>query len=203
MNKPKLSVTITALNLVGEETEFRTHTYTKANGLKNITIDGVSNDLPYYGIISRGGNVNIIDIDGWLKVQSDDNVFPDVSIDICMDDTLLYSFISDSEITYMRQTNMVTINLVDKIESLQNKNIEYNMIYTNNNAYNVFIDICSIIGITCVINENTKEYTQNIRIRKMFIEKGKAWDIIQEYAYGLRCIFYRQGSNYYLKRVEE
>ena len=53
IDRPKLSVKITALNLVEGETELRSKTYDKSNGLMSLSVSGVSNDAPYYGIISR------------------------------------------------------------------------------------------------------------------------------------------------------
>ena len=87
MNKPKLSVKITSM---ADPTI--TRTFNKATGLKKVSIDGGNNSIPYYGIVSRAGQVELIDmpykdeegeyLDGWIKVQSDRNIFPDVSVDI-------------------------------------------------------------------------------------------------------------------------
>lgn len=198
INKPKLSVVITSLN-----DPSITKTFTKANGLTNLSIDGISNTSPYYGIISRSGSVEIIDKDGWLKQQSDNNVFPDISIDIYIDDILQYSFISDGEIVYKRLTKTVTINLLDTINSLQNTKLEYNLIYTDTNAYQVFLNICAVANISCVVSADTKEYLTNLRISKMIVSADTIWNVINQFVYGTRSIFYKQGTQFFLKRMDE
>lgn len=198
MTKPKLSVVITSLSdpTISKE-------YNKANGLKSVTIDGVADSLPYYGIISMTGSIQIIDRDGWLKEQSDNNIFPDVSIDIYIDDILQFSFISESEIEYKRLDKTVTINLIDEIQSFQDNKIGFGSIYTDTNAYVAFSNICSQAGISCVMDENTAEYLKNIKIGKMYIENMTYWDAIQQFVYACRCIFYRRNDTYWLKKLEE
>lgn len=198
MTKPKLSVVITSLNDPTIKKE-----YNKANGLKNVTIDGVSDNLPYYGIISMTGSVQIIDKEGWLKTQSDNNIFPDISIDIYIDDILQFSFVSESEIEYKRLDKTVTINLIDKVQLFQDSKIGFGSIYTDTNAYVVFLNICSQIGISCVMDESTSTYLKNIKIGKMYIEDMTYWDILQQFVYACRCIFYKKNDTYWLRKLEE
>lgn len=198
MNKPKLSVTITSL-----DDNTITKTFSKANGLKSLTINGVSNELPYYGIISRTGTIEIIDDEDWFKEQSDANVLPDVGIEINVDGVMLYEFVSDNNISYSKLDKKVTINLIDTIQSLQDKRINANLQYTNTHAYDVFIDMCSILDINIIVNASTTKYLQLIIIDKMVIEKDSMWNILNQFAYATRCLLYKEGKSYILRRVEE
>lgn len=195
---PKISIKITSNN---DSSIYKV--YNKSNGLKSVTIDGINRSLPNYGIISMSGSLNIIDSDGWLKVQSDNNILPDVTIDIYLDDILQYTFMAENEFTYTKQDKFVTINLVDKIESLQNKKTEYGMIFDNTNGYVMFVNLCSQFGLSCIMDDDTKEFLGNLIIGKTYIKSDTFWNILQEFVYGCRCIFYRKGGNYYIKRMEE
>ena len=198
MAKPKMSVRISSIlnpNI--------SKTFTKANGLRNVTVEGVKNQLPFYGIISRSGSVDIIDAEGWIKEQSESNVLPDISIDVFIDDMPYYTFVSSSDISYLKQTKEVKINLIDVIDSLQDKKIDYNMIFTNESVYSVFIQICSNVGIECFIDSDTANYLADIKVDTLFIEKGRAWDILQELVYGSQCIMYGKANAYVLKKVVE
>lgn len=177
--------------------------YNKSNGLKGVTIEGVNRSLPSYGIISMSGSLNIIDSDGWLKTQSDNDILPDVTIDIYLDNVLQYTFIAENEFTYTRQDRFVTINLVDKVQALQNKKTSYGMIFDNTNGYVMFITLCSQLGISCVMDDSTKDFLTNLVIGKTYIESDTFWNILQEFVYGCRCIFYRKGGSYYIKKMEE
>lgn len=198
VNKPKLSITITSL-----DDNTITKTYTKANGLTSLTINGLSNELPYYGIISRTGTVEITDNEGWLKEQSDANVLPEIGIEVKIDGITLYEFVADNNISYSKLDKRVTINLIDTIQNLQDKKIDANLQYTNTTAYNIFIDMCSILGIEATINTATTNYLKNILIDKVIIEKDYMWNILTQFVYATRCLFYREGKSYILRRVEE
>lgn len=198
VNKPKLSVTITSLS-----DETITKTYTKANGLLSVEVNGVSNELPYYGIISRTGTIEIIDIDGWLKQQSDTNVLPEIGIEVKLNGVTLYEFIADNNIRFSKLDNKVTINLIDTIQSLQDKKIEANLQYVETTAYNMFVDMCLILEINAVINKETTNFLQKIKIDKVIIEKGSMWGILTQFVYATRCLFYKWGKSYILRRVEE
>lgn len=198
MIKPKLSVVITSLNSPTIKKE-----YNKANGLKNITIDGVSNTVPHYGIIPMAGSVQLIDKDDWIKTQSDNNILPDVSVDIYVDDVLQYSFISENEIEYKKLDKTVTINLIDQIELLQDQKRGFGSIYTDTNAYIVFSNLCFQMGISCIVDEDTTTLLKDIKIGKMYVGDTTYWDILQQFVYACRCIFYRKGGNYWLRKLEE
>lgn len=232
IDKPKLSVKITALNLVDGETELRSKTYDKTNGLMSLTVSGVSNDAPHYGIISRAGTVEIVDkpeiienedgsisVEYWLEKQSNDNVLPDVSIDIFINDSLQYSFTSDNEISYTIQDRKVTIELSDEINSLQDKTLGSDLVYENTNALTIFSDIASITGLPIIIDKNTSDYIKNIFIPssllksltgewnivspQIIIKDDTLWNIINQFAYGINAVFYKLGNSYYLKRMKE
>lgn len=203
IDKPKLSVKITALNLVEGETELRSKTYDKTNGLLSLTVSGVNDDTPYYGIISRAGTIEIIDKEGWLKQQSDDNILPDISIGVYLDGVLLYNFVADSEISYRKLDKRVTINLIDRIQLLQNQNMGYGLIYNYTTWYLMFIDICSRVGISCLINNDTKQYLQELQIVETYINDDTYWNILQQFVYGCRCVLYASNEIYVLKRVDE
>ena len=198
MTPPKASVKITAI----DNSEI-TKTYTKTNGLKAFSVSGLSNNPPYYGIISRTGELEIIDADGWFKEQSDNNILPDVNIDIYIDGVLQFSFTADSEITYKRLNNVVKIKLLDSINFLQNKTLPYSLIYTNTNALTVFLNILTVAGITCNIDDETKSFLTNIGVSKVAIEPDSFWNVIQQFVYATRCLFYKTGESYILTRVKE
>lgn len=236
IDKPKLSVRITALNLVEGETELRSKTYDKTNGLMSLTVSGVSNDAPHYGIISRAGTVEIVDkpeiienedgsssVEYWLEKQSNDNVLPDVAIDIFINGSLQYSFASENEITYTIQDRRVTIELSDEIQTLQDKSLGTNLIYENVNALTIWNDLVSIMQLPVIVDKDTTEFMQNIILptqvfltnnetpatstpvvnAKILINDDTYWNIIQQFAYGINAIFYKLGETYYLKRMRE
>lgn len=236
IDKPKLSVKITALNLVEGETELRSKTYDKTNGLMSLTVSGVSNDAPHYGIISRAGTVEIVDkpeiidnedgstnVEYWLEKQSNDNVLPDVIIDIFINGSLQYSFTSENEISYTIQDRRVTIELTDEVEALQDRNLETDLIYENVNALTIWNDLVSIMQLPVIIDKNTTEYLQNVILptnilltndiqhlsgynrvnAKVLISADTYWNIIQQFTYGINAIFYKLGETYYLKRMRE
>lgn len=236
IDKPKLSVRITALSLVEGETELRSKTYDKTNGLMSLTVSGVSNDAPHYGIISRAGTIEIVDkpeivdnedgstnIEYWLEEQSNDNVLPDVAIDIFINGSLQYSFTSENEISYTIQDRRVTIELTDEVEALQDRNLETDLIYENVNALTIWNDLVSIMQLPVIIDKNTTEYLQNVILptnilltndiqhlsgynrvnAKVLISADTYWNIIQQFTYGINAIFYKLGETYYLKRMRE
>lgn len=233
IDKPKLSVRITALNLVEGETELRSKTYDKSNGLMSLSVSGVSNDAPYYGIISRAGSIEIVDkpdiienddgstsVEYWLQKQSDDNVLPDVSIDIFINGSLQYSFTSNNEISYTIQDRKVTIELSDEINFLQDKEIGYDSVYENINALSILSDLTSMIGISVIVDDDTTEYLKKIVIPtniildqdfstfdpispRLIIQNDTCWNIMQQFAYAVRAIFYKLGDSYHLTRMRE
>lgn len=238
MDKPKVSVVITALNLVDGETELRSKTYDKTNGLISLSVDGISNDAPYYGVISRAGTVIIRDkpeiiedsegntsIGYWLQKQSDDNVLPDVSIGIYIDNCLQYSFESKNEISYTIQDRQVTINLSDSIEQFQDKNIGTDQVYSNTNAVAILNNIASIVGFPIRSDKNTTNYLNKIILPTNILLTNNQypnptvfypttpitiissdttyWDVFQQFAYAVRAIFFKLGTNYYFKRMKE
>lgn len=231
IDKPKLSVKITALNLVEGETELRSKTYDKSNGLISLSVSGVSNDAPYYGIISRAGSIEIVDkpdiienddgsttIEYWLQKQSDDNVLPDVNIDIFINNSLQYSFTSDNEISYTIQDRKVTIELSDEMNSLQDREIGYDSVYENINALSILSDLTSMMGITVIVDDDTTEYLKKIVIPtnilltdntfnpinpRLIIQNDTCWNIMQQFAYAIRAIFYKLGDSYHLTRMRE
>ena len=231
IDRPKLSVKITALNLVEGETELRSKTYDKSNGLMALSVSGVSNDAPYYGIISRAGSIEIVDkpdiienddgsttVEYWLQKQSDDNVLPDVNIDIFINNSLQYSFTSDNEISYTIQDRKVTIELSDEINSLQDSEMGTDFVYANVNALSILSDLTSIIGISVIIDDDTVEYLKKIVVPtnilltdntfnpinpRLIIQNNTYWEIIQQFAYAVRAIFYKLGDSYHLTRMRE
>lgn len=231
IDRPKLSVKITALNLVEGETELRSKTYDKSNGLISLSVSGVSNDAPYYGIISRAGSIEIVDkpdiienddgsttVEYWLQKQSDDNILPDVNIDIFINNSLQYSFTSDNEISYTIQDRKVTIELSDEINSLQDREIGYDSVYENINALSILSDLTSIIGISVIADDDTTEYLKKVVIPtnilltdntfdpinpRLVIQNDTCWNIIQQFAYAVRAIFYKLGDSYHLTRMRE
>lgn len=198
VNKPKLSITITSLS-----DETITKTYTKANGLLSLTINGVSNDLPYYGIIARTGTIKIVDMEGWLKEQSDNNVLPEVRIEIKLNGLVLFVFNADNNISYSKLDKMVTINLIDTIQSLQDVALGTDLQYSSTTAYRVFFDMCSILGIQAIVNINTENYLKKIEIDKMLIKKDTLWNVLESFTFATRCLFYKEGYSYILRRTEE
>lgn len=231
IDRPKLSVKITALNLVEGETALRSKTYDKSNGLMSLSVSGVSNDAPYYGIISRAGSIEIVDkpdiienddgsttVEYWLQKQSDDNILPDVNIDIFINNSLQYSFTSDNEISYTIQDRKVTIELSDEINSLQDREIGYDSVYENINALSILSDLTSMMGITVIVDDDTTEYLKKIVIPtnilltdntfnpinpRLIIQNDTCWNIIQQFAYAVRAIFYKLGDSYHLTRMRE
>lgn len=198
VNKPKLSVTITSLN-----DETITKTYTKANGLLSVEINGTDNELPFYGIIARTGTIKIIDSEGWLKEQSSNNILPEARIEIKLNNLLLFAFNADNNISYSKLDKVVTINLIDTIQSLQDVKIEADLQYTSTSAYRVFFDMCSILGIQAIVNINTENYLKNIVIDKMLVKKDTLWNVLNQFTYATRCLFYKEGYSYILRRTEE
>lgn len=231
IDKPKVSVKITALNLVEGETELRSKVYDKSNGLMSLSVSGLSEDSPSYGIISRAGTIEIVDkpeiienedgstiIEYWLEKQSNDNVLPDVSIDIFINNSLQYSFTSDNEISYTIQDRKVTIELIDRINSLQDSEMGTDFVYANVNALSILSDLTSIIGISVIIDDDTAEYLKKIVVPtnilltdntfdpinpRLIIQNNTYWEIIQQFAYAVRAIFYKLGDSYYLIRMRE
>lgn len=198
IEKPKLSVKITSI-----VDPTITKTYTKANGLRGLTVDGVSNNIPYYGIISRAGSVELIDEEGWLREQSDENILPEVTIDVILNDVVVFSFISENDITYTKQDNKVTIQLTDILESLQDKKYENNLIFSETDGLTAFIDICAFLNLTVNMDDYTREYLKNIYIKEMPVVADSYWNIIEQFAYGVRAIFSQIGNVYFLKRMKE
>ena len=204
MNKPKLSVKITSIS-----DPTITKTYTKANGLRNLSIDGVSNTLPYYGIISRAGSVELIDMpdkenqNGWLKTQSDNNILPDVSIEVILNEIILFSFNSENDITYTIQDKKVTIELSDTIDSLQQKRYDNNLIISNTDGLVAFMEICSFLDISVKMDDYTKNYLKSIYIKEMPVVADSHWNIIEQFVYGVRAIFFKIGNSYYIKKMKE
>ncbi len=198
MDKPQLSVIITSIDNPTITKEFN-----KANGLLSLDISGTSNTSPYYGIISRSGTLTIIDKEGWLKEQSDNNVLPDVTISIYLNNSLQYSFKSDSDISYAIQDRKVSINLSDEIVSLQNMKTYNDIVFLDTNGLTAFSQIMTNTGLKVVMDSKTREYLNKIIIPEMIIKADTYWNIIQQFVYGIRGIFYKFGNNYYINKMEE
>lgn len=198
MENTNITVRITSIN-----NPLITKIYNKSNGLRSVDISGTKNTIPYYGIISRAGSVTLIDQDGWLKAQSDNNILPDVLIDIFVDNVLQYSFSSENEISYTIQDKQVQINLIDKIQLFQKNKTSSDLLYVNTDAYSAFSETMSLFGINVKMDKNTSDYMKSIIIPQMVIETNTYWNIISNFVYGVRAIFYRLGDNYYLERMED
>nr|DAK86199.1 MAG TPA: hypothetical protein [Caudoviricetes sp.] len=204
MNKSTVSVLVTAINQPNISKEFN-----KANGLVSIDINGVSNSLPYYGIISKSGTLELIDQpdleypNGWFRTLSDDNILPDVKIDIRLNGVILYSFVSQNDISIIEQDKKVRINLLDSISALQDMKLTNSIYYTNTNAYSVFIDVLSLYNISVSIDMDTKEELQRIILPKVIVSSDSIWDFIENFCNGCRAIFLKRGDLYYLKILGE
>ena len=198
MDKPRLSVTITSL-----EDESITKTYSKVNGLKSLNISGVSNELPYYGIISRSGAIEIIDDEGWLKEQSDNNVLPEVKIIVSIDDVPRYEFVADSNIKFLMLDKKVSINLIDSIESLQDRSIAGDWQYKDTTALGILNDMSLFLGIEFSMNTETLNYLNAIKIGRVLVKKNKIWNILTEFLYGAQCVLYKEFGIYTIRRVRE
>nr|DAE27599.1 MAG TPA: hypothetical protein [virus sp. cti5L29] len=194
----KIAVTITSI-----DNPAITKTFNKANGLTSLSTSGLKNNPPSYDIVSKSGSVEIIDKDGWLREQSDNNIFPNVTIDIYIDEILHFSFLSDSEISYSRLDKKVHINLIDSINSLQNTKIEHNIVYTNTNAYEIFLNICSITKSRILVDVGTKVNLMAIQVPKTVVQKDTIWNVLKQFISGTRTFLDKHGEYYYLKRIEE
>lgn len=198
MDRPKMTVIVTSAK---DKTIFKE--FNKANGLLSLDVSGLSNTVPYYGIISRSGTLTIIDKEGWLKEQSDNNILPDVTIDIFLNGVLQYSFSSNNDISYTKQDKKVTINLSDEITALQEKSIYSDMVFSDTDGLSLFSQVMNALGLKVVMDTNTRQYLSKIVIPEIVIKKDTYWNIIQSLSYGVRGIFYKFGNNYYIKRMEE
>lgn len=198
MNKARNSVVITSINDSTISKEFN-----KANGLLSLDVSGLENASPHYGIISRSGTLVIIDKEGWLKEQSDNNILPDINIDVYLNGALLYSFSSNNDITYTKQDKKVTINLSDEVVLLQNNSTNSDIVFLNTDGLTVVSQTMSSLGLKVVIDSKTRDSLSKIIIQELAIKKDTYWNIIQQLTYGCRSIFYKLGNNYYIKQMEE
>ena len=204
MNKSIMSVLITAINNPNISKEFN-----KANGLMSIDINGVSDSLPYYGIISRGGSLEIIDQPdtenpkGWFRTLADNNILPDIKIDVMINGVILFSFTAENDISIIEQDKKVTINLLDSVSTLQDMKLSNSIYYTDTNAYSLLVDVLSLYNIFVSTDIDTKKFLQNIILPKVVVSSDTVWDFVNNFCAGCRAIFFKRGDFYYLKIIGE
>ena len=91
-------------------------------------------------------------------------------------------------------------------------------IYANVNALSILSDLTSIIGISVIVDDDTTEYLKKIVVPtnilltdntfnpinpRLIIQNNTYWEIIQQFAYAVRAIFYKLGDSYHLTRMRE
>lgn len=199
--KPILSVRITGIyDDIGENNEGVV--FDKSNGLTFVSIEWGQEQSPYYGIISKSGELHIIDGEDKIKKMSDDNILPDINVDIYIDGIVVASFIASNDISYSKLTKEVTINLTDRIEDLQDRAIKFEQFYENSDMYTIADKIFKMLDISVSIDSGTINFLRDIKVTTpIVVPSGTAWDIIDNLAKGTKCWFHRENSGYILEKV--
>lgn len=200
-SKPTLSIRITGIyNNVGENNEGVT--FNKSNGLKSLSIEWGQESSPYYGIVSKAGELHIIDEQNEIRKMSDNNILPDINVDIYLDEIVIASFIASNDISYNKLTKEVVINLTDRIEDLQDRAIKFEQYYENTNMYNVVMQIFKMLNVSVSIDSGTINFLKDIKVTTpIIVPSGTAWDIIDNLCKGTKCWFHRESSGYILEKV--
>lgn len=183
---------------IGSLTSIVNLMFGRNNGLTQVSTEGVSDSLPYYGIISYSGSVSIIDKDEMLQLFNDLGLLYDVAVNIYKNNTLCYTFYSNNEIEINNVTKEFTINLIDNIESLQDYKTTFPLYFPNMSGYQLFQELCSKFGYPVILAQDVYQLLQNIYIENVLIESDSWWNIWQSFCIGTKSIFLKSPSGDYI-----
>lgn len=171
--------------------------FTRINGLNSVAVASVDETPPYYGIISYSGEIEINDRFGILKILSEKNLLPNMTINIYIQDIKRYTFTSNSNVNYIDKEAFIKIELLDEIQFLQSIKMTDKIYLQNINALELFNNLASKFPYQVTALDDVSKRLPDIKISKINIDNNDWWTIWESFCTGTRTIFYKDANNIY------
>ena len=182
---------------IGSITNDANVVFSKETGLKDVTYEGNKKGLPYYGIISYGGDCKIRDKDGIIDKLSKLNLLPNVSTQVLINNQVKKNFSIGNNIGEDSKNKEVKIVLIDEIEKIQSIKNSSKFVFSNISGLEMFNVLANKFGLPIVVNESCVDMLEDIQINKVVIQDDSWWKIWEDFCMTTMTILVSNPNGYF------
>lgn len=191
LNKPNVQ-----LRIGGLSTDVNC-VFNRGNGLNSVTFTSVDESVPYYGIVSYSGSLEINDKEGILKSLSDFGLLPNIQINVYINNIKVKTFTANNDISYSDKDALVSIELLDEIQFLQQINTGIDLYYKDLNAVSLFNSLAAKFPYQITLTSSANSKLLKINISQIFIEKNTWWEVWNSFCSGTKTLLYKDINDIY------
>ena len=172
----------------------------KGKGLKSLSIEGVKEDSPSYGLMSYSGDMTFIDYSNALSNQSDRNWLQKAKVNIYINNVPFKEFFANNDIAFNPTNGTIHFSLKDTVELLQTASLDMPIYLENVNCVDIFNALCNKFNHTVILSEDIINFAKNIIFDKIYIETDTWWNIWNSFAIGVKARFFKNIDGNYIIR---
>lgn len=171
--------------------------FNRGNGLNSVTFASVDESVPYYGVVSYSGSLEINDREGLLKLLSDLGFLPNIQINVYINNIKVKTFTANNDISYSDKDALVSIELLDEIQFLQQINTGIDLYYKDLNAVSLFNSLAAKFPYQITLTSSANSKLLKINISQIFIEKNTWWEVWNSFCSGTKTLLYKDINDIY------
>lgn len=171
--------------------------FDRGNGLNSVTFASIDENVPYYGVVSYSGNLEINDREGRLKLLSDLGFLPNIQINVYINNIKVKTFTANNDISYSDKDALVSIELLDEIQFLQQINTGIDLYYKDLNAVSLFNSLAAKFPYQITLTNSANSKLLKINISQIFIEKNTWWEVWNSFCVGTKTLLYKDINDIY------
>lgn len=171
--------------------------FNRGNGLNSVTFTSVDESVPYYGVVSYSGSLEINDREGILKSLSDFGLLPNIQINVYINNIKVKTFTANNDISYSDKDALVSIELLDEIQFLQQINTGIDLYYKDLNAVRLFNNLAAKFPYQITLTSSANSKLLKINISQIFIEKNTWWEVWNSFCSGTKTLLYKDINDIY------
>lgn len=171
--------------------------FNRGNGLNSVTFTSVDESVPYYGVVSYSGSLEINDREGILKSLSDFGLLPNIQINVYINNIKVKTFTANNDISYSDKDALVSIELLDEIQFLQQINTGIDLYYKDLNAVSLFNSLAAKFPYQITLTSSANSKLLKINISQIFIEKNTWWEVWNSFCSGTKTLLYKDINDIY------
>lgn len=171
--------------------------FNRGNGLNSVTFTSVDESVPYYGVVSYSGSLEINDREGILKSLSDFGLLPNIQINVYINNIKVKTFTANNDISYSDKEALVSIELLDEIQFLQQINTGIDLYYKDLNAVSLFNSLAAKFPYQITLTSSANSKLLKINISQIFIEKNTWWEVWNSFCSGTKTLLYKDINDIY------
>ena len=171
--------------------------FNRGNGLNSVTFASVDESVPYYGVVSYSGSLEINDREGILKSLSDFGLLPNIQINVYINNIKVKTFTANNDISYSDKDALVSIELLDEIQFLQQINTGIDLYYKDLNAVRLFNNLAAKFPYQITLTSSASSKLLKINISQIFIEKNTWWEVWNSFCSGTKTLLYKDINDIY------